>query len=55
VEDVHGGINWRWNFNSAWSLNSSIYASHLTSNVSGTRQVQNENNGSLFVGLAYRF
>jgi len=55
VEDVHAGVNWHWNFNSAWSLNSSIYASHLTSNVSGTKQVQNENNGSLFVGLAYRF
>jgi len=55
VEDVHLSLNWRWSFNSAWMLNSSIYVSHLTSNVSGTRQVQNENNGSLFVGLAYRF
>jgi len=55
VEDVHLGVNWRWSFNSAWMLNSSIYGSHLTGNVSGTRQVQNENNASLFVGLAYRF
>jgi outer membrane scaffolding protein for murein synthesis (MipA/OmpV family) len=55
VEDVHMGVNWHWNLTSSWILNSSIYASHLTGNVSGTRQVQNENNGSLLVGLAYRF
>jgi outer membrane scaffolding protein for murein synthesis (MipA/OmpV family) len=55
VEDVHMGVNWHWDLSSAWMLNSSIYATHLTSNVSGTKQVQNENNGSLFVGLAYRF
>ncbi|PRC93820.1 MipA/OmpV family protein [Solimicrobium silvestre] len=55
VQDVHFGVNWRWSFSSAWTLNSSLYASHLTSNVSETKQVKNENNGSISVGLAYRF
>jgi len=55
VEDVHMGVTWHWNFNSSWMLNSSIYASHLAGNVNGTRQVQDANNGSLLVGLAYRF
>jgi outer membrane scaffolding protein for murein synthesis (MipA/OmpV family) len=55
VEDAHAGVNWHWNFNSSWMLNSSVSVTHLTSNVSGTRQVQTENNGALFVGLAYRF
>jgi outer membrane scaffolding protein for murein synthesis (MipA/OmpV family) len=55
VQDVHVGANWTLNLSSAWILNASIYASHLTSNVSGTKQVENENNGALYVGLAYRF
>lgn len=55
VEDVHVGVNWRWDLSSAWMLTSGAYVTHLTGNVSGSPQVDKPNNASISIGLVRRF
>jgi outer membrane protein len=54
VEDVHLGLNWRWEISSSWMMNSGVYATHLTGSVAGSPQIAQPNNVSVSIGLVYR-
>jgi outer membrane scaffolding protein for murein synthesis (MipA/OmpV family) len=54
VEDVHLGLNWRWELSGSWMLNSGLYATHLTGSVAGSPQIEKPNNASVSIGLVYR-